>query len=76
MKYLGEFVNKYTKRDINLAYELTRDLPSGVSYRAEQGRRKHWLARLEINGKRVLNKRFSTKEEAIAARLAAEKGYF
>lgn len=52
-------------------------LPAGVSYDAspDHKRRKHWLARLEVNGKRVLNKRFMTKDEAINARLAAEKEF-
>lgn len=56
---------------------VEKGLPAGVSYdkSATHKRRKKWLARLEINGVRVLNKRFMTKDEAIAARMAAEKEY-
>lgn len=52
-------------------------LPPGVSLDKDRanGRRKCWLSRLEVNGKRVLNKRFHTREEAIEARLKAEKEY-
>ena len=50
-------------------------LPNGISYYAKDKRKQKWLARLEVNGRRVLNKRCYTKEEAITARLAAEKEF-
>lgn len=45
----------------------------GVYYDKE---RNAWCAHLKLKGKRVLYKRFETKQEAIEARLAAEEKYF
>lgn len=68
------WASRYEQRQ-NQRRVASRSLPSGVSYRKDPARKKQWLARLEVGGKRVLNKRCFTKEEAISARLAAEKEF-
>ena len=45
----------------------------GVSYDKSNNK---WMARLRMNGKYMLRKRFKTEEEAINARREAEKKYF
>lgn len=45
----------------------------GVSFAVSKNK---WMAHMSFDGKKVLNKYFNTKEEAIAARLAAEEKYF
>lgn len=45
----------------------------GVSFAVSKNK---WMAHMSFNEKKVLNKYFNTKEEAIEARLAAEEKYF
>lgn len=46
---------------------------TGVSFDRQ---RMQWVARLQLDGKNKYSKRFESKEDAIRARLQAEKEYF
>jgi hypothetical protein len=55
--------------------KLRCDNTSGVKGVSKDARLGKWRARLKLDSRTVLNKRYDTKDEAIAARKAAEKLY-
>ena len=73
------FKKKYVKNGIDISkisMKTRKDSSSGVNGVSWNNSQNKWCATLWAKKKRVLYKYFPTKEEAIAARKAAEKIYF
>lgn len=66
-------VSRMPASDAKIVNYLLKGILKGVSYVKSRNK---WKATLMFEGVFVLNKCFDTKEEAIAARLAAEEKYF
>lgn len=60
-------------KELSEARRSYKTTGKGVSF---SGTKNKWIAHMTFGGKKVLNKNFNTKEEAIQARLEAEEKYF
>lgn len=65
-----------TIRQNNMNKSVRSDNTSNITGVYFDQSRMKWVARLQLDGKNKYNKRFNSKEEAIVARLKAEKEYF
>ena len=85
MKHIEDFLdeNRHLKPEYQKNHHPTKDTKlrisnssgiTGVSYEIRNGKAT-WVAKLYYHGKYVLNRRFKSKHEAIAARVAAEQKY-
>lgn len=69
-------VNGISHKEASFKQKVSKNNTSGVKGVSFIASRNKWKASIGINGKNKTIGWFSTKEEAIAARLAAEEKYF